>query len=239
MEEQPEVPEIPHIEEEKEEVTEKTSSTQRIDKQIAKKIKETVNVEIFLPEIFEWIHEKLKDGPTLIIGEKIGVLAEEVASRNINVVARDSSASYVSPKTEVKDKEVLSKMDIKPFSLDKLKEIDGIFLNIIVIFALKKLPKKQQLELLEKCKRILSREGQLIVVGEFYPKSALLLPISLAKEGIKSFNKAVLKRKVSRPLTNFDKITKQLELKFFDVKYDAGGRIRTYVLTKRWGALVT
>lgn len=238
MEEQPEVPEIPQIEGEKEE-TEKIPSAPRIDKQIAKKLKETVNVELFLPEIFEWIHEKLKDGPTLIIGEKIGVFAEEVASRNMNVVARDSSASYVSPKAEVKNKEMLSKVDIKPFSFNKFKDLDGIFLNIIVIFALKKLQKEQQLELLEKCKRIMSREGQLIIVGEFYPKSALLLPISLAKEGIKTFNKTILKRNVSRPLTNFDKITKQLELKFFDVKYDAGGRIRTYVLTKRWGALIT
>ena len=239
MEEQPEVPEVPKIEEEEVEEIKKTPTDKRIDKQIAKKIKETVNVDLFLPEIFDWIFEKLKNGPTLIIGEKIGEFAEEIANRNINVVARDSSVSYVSPKTEVKNKEILNKLDIKPFSLDKLKDMDGIFLNIIVVFALKKLKKDQQLELLEKCKRILSREGQLIIVGEFYPKSALLMPISLAKEGIKSFNKAVLKRHVSRPLINFDKIAKHLELKFFDVKYDAGGRIRTYVLTKRWGALVT
>ncbi|MCG3227270.1 MAG: hypothetical protein H7645_10140, partial [Candidatus Heimdallarchaeota archaeon] len=49
----------------------------------------------------------------------------------------------------------------------------------------------------------------------------------------------ILKRKVVRPLVNFDKTVKQLELKFYDVKYDAGGRIRTYVLTKRWGALLS
>ncbi len=242
MEEKPEIPDIPQIEKTEEVEEEKLTRTQRIESQIGtvtKKIKETVNVDLFLPEINEWILERLKDGPSIVIGDKIGNIAEKIAKLNFNVVARDSSASYVSPKTEIEDEDILKKIDFKPFSLEKFKELSGIFLNIVVIFTLKKLEKNQQLELLEKCKRLLSREGQLIVVGEFYPKSAHLIPISLAKETLKTFKKTILKRKVARPLTNFDKITKKLELKFFDVKYDAGGRIRTYVLTKRWGALIS
>ncbi|MFW9853190.1 MAG: hypothetical protein ACFFDS_09615, partial [Candidatus Thorarchaeota archaeon] len=112
-------------------------------------------------------------------------------------------------------------------------------LNIIIVFALKRLSKEDQEKLLLRCKRILARDGQMIVVDEYYPKSPLLMPITLTKEGLKTVKNKIFRKNVTRPLTQMEKMADKLELKFFDVKEDAGGRIRTYVFTKRWGALIT
>ena len=243
MEEDSKISEIPKIESTEETAKEETSK--KFDEQAAgtfqtvtTKLKEVVNIDLFLPNIHEWILEKLKQGPTLIIGENIGNFAGEVSKYVPSVIARETVSSYVSPKIEVKDEAMLSKIDLKAFDIDKLKTQQGPFLNIIIIFSLKKLEKPTQYELLRECKRMLSREGQLILVGEFYPKSILLYPVTLTKEGLKIFKSTILKKKVDRPITKFDKMANDLELKFFDVKHDAGGRIRTYVLTKRWGALL-
>ncbi|MCK4896235.1 MAG: hypothetical protein KAS47_05460, partial [Candidatus Heimdallarchaeota archaeon] len=198
----------------------------------------TVYLELFLPEIHEWIFEKLKKGPTIVIGDKIAKFSEEIAKLDISVIARDMSASYVSPKSEVNDEKILEKMDLKPFSLSKLSKLSRFNLNIILIFALEKLTKNQKIELLNECKRLMAKEGQLIVVGEYLPKSVFLYPISLIKGFINLINSKVFKRKTRKPLRNFEKLANKTELKFFDVKYDANGRIRTYVLTKRWGALL-
>jgi hypothetical protein len=107
------------------------------------------------------------------------------------------------------------------------------------MLTLRRLSKEETDAFLEKCKRLLAKDGQLIVVGEFYPKSVLLYPITAVKEGIKVVKNKILKRQVVKPLVKFDKTVEKLGLKFYDVKYDAGGRIRTYVLTKRWGALLS
>lgn len=244
MEEDSKISEIPKIESTEETTKEETSK--KFDEQVSDtfqtvttKLKEVVNIDLFLPDILEWILEKLKQGPTLVIGENIGNFAGEVSKFVPTVIARETVSSYVSPKIEVKDEAMLSKIDLKAFDIDKLKTQQGPFLNIILIFSLKKLEKPIQYELLRECKRVLSREGQLILVGEFYPKSVLLYPVTLTKEGLKIFKSAIRKKKVDRPITNFDKMANDLELKFFDVKHDAGGRIRTYILTKRWGALLT
>ncbi|MCG3219747.1 MAG: hypothetical protein H7641_00070 [Candidatus Heimdallarchaeota archaeon] len=247
MEETPEIADIPQIEKTSEVAgKDETSTAQKIEQQISdsfqtvsRKLKETVNIELFLPDIQDWIFERIKTGTTLIIGDKIGAFAEKIAKVTPEVVARESSSSYVSPKTEVKDAEILRKLDMKPFKIDKFESLDGVFYNIIVIFTLRRLSQEQTNVFLNKCKRLLAKDGQLIVVGEFYPKSVLLYPITAFKEGVKTINSKILKRRVVRPLVNFDKTVKQLELKFYDVKYDAGGRIRTYVLTKRWGALLS
>ncbi|MHA1200168.1 MAG: hypothetical protein ACTSQF_12635, partial [Candidatus Heimdallarchaeaceae archaeon] len=156
-----------------------------------------------------------------------------------SVIARESSSTYVNPRSEVTDASLLDKIDLKPFDVEKLSSMNNVFINIIVIFTLRKLEKDQQKQLLRECKRMLSRDGQLIVVGEFYPKSVFLLPITLTKEGIKAFKRSVLKKKMDKPIAKIDKLANELDFKFFDVKYDAGGRVRTYVLTKRWGALVS
>jgi len=244
MEDDSKISEIPKIESIEETTKEETSK--KFDEQLSgtlqtvtTKLKEVVNIDLFLPDIHAWILEKLKQGPTLIIGEKIGNFAGEVSKYVPSVIARETVSSYVSPKIEVEDEAMLSKIDLKAFDLAKLKNQQGPFLNIIVIFSLKKLEKNNQYELLKECKRMLSREGQLILVGEFYPKSVMLYPVTLTKEGVKIFKSKILKKKVDRPIANFDKMANDLELKFFDVKYDAGGRIRTYILTKRWGALLT
>ncbi|MHA1217821.1 MAG: hypothetical protein ACTSSN_06310 [Candidatus Heimdallarchaeaceae archaeon] len=244
MEEDSKISEIPKIE-----FTEETTegdTSKKFEEQVSDtlqivttKLKEVVNIELFLPEIHEWILEKLKQGPTLIIGENIGNFSGEVSKYVPSVIARETVSSYVSPKIEVKDETMLSKIDLKAFDITKLKTQQGPFLNIIIIFSLKKLEKTAQYELLKECKRMLSREGQLILVGEFYPKSILLYPVTLAKEGVKIFKSKILKKKVNKPITNFNKMANDLELKFFDIKHVAGGRIRTYVLTKRWGALLT
>jgi hypothetical protein len=242
MEEDSKINDIPKIEAEETSVEETEESIeQKPDafQTVTTKIREIVNIDLFLPDIHKWILEKIKQGPTLIIGENIGRISEEVAAFAPSVIARETASSYVSPKVEVEDEGILSKIDLKSFDLEKLKAQQGPFLNIIVIFALKRLEKDAQFELLQECKRVLVREGQLIVVGEFYPKSALLYPVTLTKEGIKTFKSKVLKKKIDRPIVNFEKLANSLELKFFDVKYDAGGRIRTYILTKRWGALLT
>jgi hypothetical protein len=246
MEETSEIDDIPQIEKTSEETEkEEPSTAQKIEQQISdsfqtvsRKLKETVNIDLFLPEIQDWIFERIKVGSTLIIGDKIGEFAEKIAKVTPEVIARETSSSYVSPKTEVKDEEILRKLDMKPFKIEKFESLDGVFYNIIVIFTLRTLSNEQTDVFLNKCKRLLARDGQLIVVGEFHPKSVLLYPITAVKESAKVIKNKILKRKVVRPLVNFDKKVKQLELKFYDVKYDAGGRIRTYVLTKRWGALL-
>ena len=243
MEEDSKINDIPKIESE-EETLDKEDSKKPDDQKtdtvqtVTTKLKEIVNIDLFLPDIHAWILDKIKRGPTLIIGENVGKLAEELTEHVPSITARETGFSYVSPKVEVEDESTLSKIDLKAFDLAKLKTQQGPFLNIIIIFALKRLEKDAQQELLQECKRVLVREGQLIVVGEFYPKSALLYPITLVKEGVKTFKSKILKKKVDRPIVNFERIANNLELKFFDVKYDAGGRIRTYVLTKRWGALL-
>ena len=248
MEETPEIEDIPQIEKTSQEESEeeKISATQKIEQQISdtfqtvsRKLKETVNIDLFLPDIQDWIFERLKTGTTLIIGEKIGGFAEKIAKITPEVIARESSSSYVSPKTEVKDAEILRKLDMKSFKLDKFERLDDVFYNIIVIFTLRRLTKEQINAFLLKCKRLLAKDGQLIVVGEFYPKSIWLYPVTLVKEITKFFNNKILKRQVTRPLVKFEKTVNKLELKFYDVKFDAGGRIRTYVLTKRWGALLS
>ncbi len=246
MEEQPSIEDIPQIEKEEIDEEEELTGAKKIEQQlsdsfqaVSKKLKETVNIDLFLPDIHDWIFDKLKQGPTLVIGEKIGKFAERLAVEGLKVVARESSVSYVSPKTEVKDKKILEKLEMKPFFLEKISDISNTFLNIIIIFALKKLPKENQEKLLLSCKRILAKDGQMIVVGEFYPKSPLLMPITLTKEGFKTIKNKVFRKNIARPLIQIEKMADKLELKFFDVKEDAGGRIRTYVFTKRWGALIT
>ena len=246
MEEQPSIEDIPQIEKEEIDEDEELSGAKKIEQQltdsfqaVSRKLRETVNLELFLPDIYDWIFGKLKQGPTLIIGEKIGKFAEKMVEKEIKVIARESSLSYVSPKTEVKDKRVLEKLEMKPFILSKISDISDTFLNIIIIFALKRLTKEEQEKLLSSCKRILAKDGQMIVVGEYFPKSPLLMPVSLTKEGLKTIKNKVFRKNIARPLTQMEKIADKLELKFFDVKEDAGGRIRTYVFTKRWGALIT
>ncbi|MBY9001695.1 MAG: hypothetical protein KGD64_12330 [Candidatus Heimdallarchaeota archaeon] len=231
-----EVPDIPQMEKKVEE--EKPENSVSSLKAVTTKLKKTVNLELFLPEIYEWIFEKLKEGPTLIIGDKIGKFSEQVAKQGLIVVAREMSSSYVSPKSEVDDEEILEKMDLKPFSLDKMKAFDNFNLNVILIFALERLSKVQQMELLNECKRLISKEGQLIVIGEFFSNSIWWFPVSLTKEIANFFKEKIFKLKTAKPLRNFEKLANKTELKFFDVKYDANGRIRTYVLTKRWGALL-
>ncbi|MCK5304961.1 MAG: hypothetical protein KAJ72_06910 [Candidatus Heimdallarchaeota archaeon] len=230
-----EVPDIPQVErKEEDQPKENTSAIQSV----TKKLKKTVYLELFLPEIHEWIFEKLKKGPTIVIGDKIAKFSEEIAKLDISVIARDMSASYVSPKSEVNDETILEKMDLKPFSLSKMSKLSRYNLNIILIFALEKLTKTQKIELLNECKRLMAKEGQLIIVGEYFPKSIFLYPISLIKGFINLVNSKIFKRKTRKPLRNFEKLANKTELKFFDAKYDANGRIRTYVLTKRWGALL-
>ena len=230
-----EVPDIPQVEKiEDDQPDESISAIQSV----TTKLKKTINLELFLPEIHEWIFEKLKKGPTIVIGEKIGKFSEQIANKEISVIAREMTSSYVSPKSEVNDEKILEKMDLKPFSLSKMSTLSRYNLNIILIFALEKLTKSQKMELLNECKRLLAKEGQLIVVGECFPKSILLYPISLIRGLINLINSIVFKRRTKKPLRNFEKLASKTELKFFDVKYDANGRIRTYVLTKRWGALL-
>jgi len=136
------------------------------------------------------------------------------------------------------DEEILEKMDLKPFSLEKMKSFERFNLNIILIFALERLSKNQKMDLLNECKRLVSKEGQLIVIGEYFSNSVLLFPFSLIKEFVNLIKNKIFKKKTAKPLRNFEKLANKTELKFFDVKYDANGRIRTYVLTKRWGALL-
>lgn len=246
MEEQPSIEDIPQIEKEEIEKEEELTGAKKIEQQlsesfqaVSRKLKETVNIDLFLPDIHDWIFSKLKQGPTLVIGERIGKFSERIAEEGIKIAARESSVSYVSPKTEVKDKKILEKLEMKPFFLEKIADINDTFLNIIIIFALKRLSKEDQEKLLLSCKRILAKDGQLIVVGEYYPKSPLLMPITLTKEGFKTIKNKIFRKNIARPLTQMEKIADKLEFKFFDVKEDAGGRIRTYVFTKRWGALIT
>ena len=242
MKEDPEVPEIPKVESQ---VDVKDEETTKKEKQLVDslqsfthKIKETVNLDLFLPDIHLWILDKIREGPTLIIGDNITDFASKIVEQVPSIIARETSSSYVRPKGRPKKGSILTRIDFKSFQLDKIASIQESFLNIIIIFTLRKLSREQQLELMIICKRKLSREGQLIVVGEFYPKSALLYPITFVKEGFNAFKSTILKRKVDKPISKLDKIAEELDLKFFDVKYDAGGRIRTYVLTKRWGTLI-
>ena len=161
-----EVPNIPHVEKKEEDQHKESVSAIQ---SVTKKLKQTVNLELFLPEIYEWIFEKLKKGPTIVIGNKIGKFSEEIAKLDISVTARDMSASYVSPKSEVNDEKILEKMDLKPFSLSKMSKLTRYNLNVILIFALEKLTKTQKIELLNECKRLMAKEGQLItklVVGK-------------------------------------------------------------------------
>ncbi len=242
MKEDADIPKIPTIESQEDEIGTNDKSDQETPgpmHNISTKIKETVNIDLFLPQIHKWISDKIKPGPTLIIGEKIGEFAVNISEKVPSVIARESTSSYVSPKAEVKDESDLGKIDLKPFDLEKLSSIQDIFINIIVIFTLRKIDREHQQLLLAQCKRMLARDGQLIVVGEFYPKSVFLLPIAFTKESIRIFKSKLLKKKINKPITKIDKLANELELKFYDVKYDAGGRIRTYVLTKRWGALVS
>jgi len=241
MDEETKVPEIPSIDVQEEDVSiEKTEvKTTGTLQAITTKVKRTVNLDLFIPEIHEWITEKLKVGPTLVVGDNIGDFSLVISENLPSVIARESSSTYVNPQSEVTDASLLDKIDLKPFDVEKLSSMNNVFINIIVIFTLRKLEKDQQKQLLTECKRMLSRDGQLIVVGEFYPKSVFLLPITLTKEGIKAFKRSVLKKKMDKPIAKIDKLANELDFKFFDVKYDAGGRVRTYVLTKRWGALVS
>lgn len=247
MKETPEIADIPQIEKaSQDEAEEQVSAAQKIEQgisdtfqSVSRKLKETVNIDLFLPDIQDWIFERLKEGSTLIVGDKIGEFSEKIAQVTPEVIARETSSSYVSPKTEVKDAEILQKLDLKPFKIEKFDSLDGIFYNIIVIFTLRRLSKEQAEQFLNKCKTLLAKDGQLIVVGEFHPKSVLLYPITAVKESVKVIKSKILRRQVAKPLVNFDKTVKDLGLKFYDVKYDAGGRIRTYVLTKRWGALLS
>ncbi|MHA1221927.1 MAG: hypothetical protein ACTSP3_01450 [Candidatus Heimdallarchaeaceae archaeon] len=246
MDEEDKIEGIPKIE--KTTITEEKKEKkgfQKLEEQISEKVqkatfkmKKVVNLELYFPEINTWILERIKDGLTLIIGNNIGEFSANIAKKVPKVIARDISSSYVSPKVEVKDSEQLEKIEIKPFSFKKIHEIKGSFSNIIIIFTLKKLERKEQQELLDFLKTRLEKEGQIILVEEFYPKSFLLLPFALLKEGIKTIYEKIRRRKTAKPLLNFDKTIKKLGLKYFAVKYDAQGRIRTYILTKRWGALL-
>ena len=202
------------------------------------KIKETINVELLRKDIEEWILSKIKEGPTIIVGDKIAGFSEEVADLGNKVVSRDSSVTYVSPKVEIGNKEHLAHIDMKPFKLDKFLSSRDQFSNIILFFTLKKLTKEERIEILTHCKRMLFREGQLIVVDEFYPKNVLLFPFVVLLEALKSFHAKIKGRKIITPLRNLEKLTKQLDFKFYDIKYDGNGRIRSHVLTKRWGALI-
>ena len=74
MKEDSKISEIPKIDSTEEVTKEETSK--KFDEQmsdtfqtVTTKLKEVVNIDLFLPDIHEWILEKLKQGPTLIIGE--------------------------------------------------------------------------------------------------------------------------------------------------------------------------
>lgn len=240
MDEELQIPKIPALESQEKDFEEQPEEKSvKALQTITTKLKETVKLEMFLPQIYLWIEDKLKIGPTLVIGNNIGDFAISLSSKVPSVIARESTSTYVSPVAEVTDASQLEKIDFKPFDLGKIESMQNVFLNIIVIFTLRKLEREKQKLLLRECKRMLSRDGQLIVIDEFYPKSIFLIPITIAKEGIRSFRTVILKKQIDKPIKKIDKLAEDLELKFFDVKYDAGGRVRTYVLTKRWGALVS
>lgn len=259
MQEEPELPEIPTIpqiekteeekkaeeieekvtEEEKEEETVKTESiaTQQI-KKISSKIQEAINIDVLKPNIQATIVAKLKEGDVILVGEKIGNFAEKMAEEGHNVFARDTSATYVTPRAEVNNHEVLDKIDIKPFNLNKFKELKGYYRNIILFFALKRLSKQEIEELLKKCKELLSREGQLIIVDEFYPLNPILWLVTMIKIGFLTIREYLTKQRAIKPCKKLDKLIRKLELKFYDVKHEAEGRIRTYIVSKRWSALL-
>ncbi|MFW9852160.1 MAG: hypothetical protein ACFFDS_04420, partial [Candidatus Thorarchaeota archaeon] len=62
MEEQPSIEDIPQIEKEEIEEEEELTGVKKIEQQlsesfqaVSKKIKETVNIDLFLPDIYDWI----------------------------------------------------------------------------------------------------------------------------------------------------------------------------------------
>lgn len=207
-------------------------------KEISAKIRETVDIETLKPYLQETIIAKLKEGDVILIGEKIGVFAEKIAEEGHNVIARDTSVTYVSPKTEVNNHTILEKVDIKPFVMHKFKEIQGFYRNIILFFALKRLSRKEIEELLTHCKKILSREGQIVIVDEFYPRNLLLWILTMLKIGFEVLREKITKQQAIKPCRKIEKIINKLELKFYDVKHEAAGRIRTYIVSKRWSALL-
>ncbi|MHA1205603.1 MAG: hypothetical protein ACTSSL_11830, partial [Candidatus Heimdallarchaeaceae archaeon] len=104
---------------EKEQVEETKSSnlfSQKIQG-LKEKVEQIVNVNKLRPQIEKDIENLLKDGNTLLIGKNVGVFAERLTEKGMNVIARDTSITFISPKTEVNNVKILEKMELKPFSL--------------------------------------------------------------------------------------------------------------------------
>ena len=101
MEETPEIADIPQIEKVSEEKEEEATTAQKIEQQISdsfqtvsRKLKETVNIDLFLPDIQDWILERIKTGTTLIIGDKIGGFAEKIAKWTIENMQDEKGYFY-------------------------------------------------------------------------------------------------------------------------------------------------
>ncbi len=228
------IPDTPERPKEEEENDKKPSELEKIKDSIQK----SLNLKLIRPEIEHWILERLKDGPTIIIGEKVGKTAELFIEKVNDLKAYDTSDTFVSPNVEVNNRQNLDKFKLTRFRIENINEIEGNYTNIILFFGLKKQIRAKRIEILKSCKSKLNRDGQIILADEFFPKNILyLLPAYLL------YCLNYLKAKIQNinhyhPILRIEKTAKKLELKFYDTTYFAGGRVRIYIFSKRWGALV-
>ncbi|MHA1401327.1 MAG: hypothetical protein ACTSQE_13345 [Candidatus Heimdallarchaeaceae archaeon] len=230
--------EVKEEQEQKEEHRKIKAFRQNLQK-LKREIEKTLNIDLYRPEIEKRIEGMLKKGRTLIIGKKIGQFAEQLVEKGYTVIARESSITYVSPKTEVNNIEILEKLDLKPFVQHKLKKIDGSFVNIILLFALKGREYKENYELVSLCRDKLHPNGIMIIVDQFVSRKNVIISFfKLVYFGLKLGIEKLRKRAYIIPIIKLDKIIKQLELRKYKTFEDAGGQIRTYIVAKRLGAFL-
>ncbi|MHA1116646.1 MAG: hypothetical protein ACTSPJ_10795 [Candidatus Heimdallarchaeaceae archaeon] len=236
------IPKVKIEKKEKEQVEETKSSnlfSQKIQG-LKEKVEQIVNVNKLRPQIEKDIENLLKDGNTLLIGKNVGVFAERLTEKGMNVIARDTSITFISPKTEVNNVKILEKMELKPFSLEKMNNLKGPFINIILFFALKGRKKEEIYSIVNKCKQLLYSSGLLFIVEESASGLNIFLNFFKYLTYVNKFIKSKIKKEeYTWPVVKIKKVIKQLELRKFKTFVYGGRNVQTYVLAKRLSAFLS
>ena len=244
-EETEEIASIPKVKAEKKEKKEdkevkKSSVFSQKMHDLKEKVEQVVNINKLRPQIEKDIEVLLKEGKTLLIGKNVGAFAERMTEKGIGVIARDTSITFISPKAEVNNVKILEKMELKPFSLEKMNNLDGPFMNIILLFALKGRKKEEIYTIVKKCKQLLYSSGLLFITEETVSGFNIILNFFKNLSYVIKFIKSKIKKEeYVWPVVKTKKIIKQLELRTFKTFTYGGRNVQTFVLAKRLSAFLS
>lgn len=237
------VPEIKKREEKEKESENETKEKKRgkVDiNDFTNKVKSKVQLDSYRDEVEQKILSLIKEGRALLIGDNIGSFCEKIIRKTeLPLRARDTSPTYISPRTEIKDEEILRALDIKQFKLEELQSMTEKYYNIIIFFGLKKQDATDREMIIKKCKELLLKNGQILLVEEFISSNIVIALIDLLRLGLQAVYRKIKKINFHMPLFSVNKLVDKQGLKKSKIGELAQGRIRMFIVAKRLSALIT